>query len=107
MGPGHITDVQKAMTCPRDTSKQFDTQMQQNDDTRPTGSMDEDAEEEDAEEEDAEGELSVQHDQVIQKLQQKVQQLSREASKQRKIICKIQHDLMVSHHRRGPPSANV
>ena len=84
LGPEHITDVQKAMTCPRDTSKQFDTQMQQKDDTRPTGSMDEDteeedAEEEDAEEEDAEEELSMQHDQVIQELQQKVQQLSREA----------------------------
>ena len=117
LGPGHITDVQKAMTCPRDTSKQFDTQMQQKDDTRPTGSMDEDAEvedaeeedaeEEDAEEEDAEEELSVQHDQVIQELQQKVQQLSREATKQRKIISKIRRALMVSHHRRGPPSANV
>ena len=94
LGPGHITDVQKAMTCPCDTSKQFDGQMQQKDEARPTGSMDEDAEEEDAEEEDAEEEdaeeeLSVQHDQVIQELQQKVQQLSREASKQRKIIRKI------------------
>ena len=118
LGPGHITDVQKAMTCPRDTSKEFDTQMQQKDDTQPTGSLDEDAkeeeaeeedakeedaEEEDAEEEDAEEELSVQHDQVIQELQQKVQQLSREATKQRKIISKIRRDLMVFHHRRGPP----
>ena len=39
-------------------------------------------------------------DQVIQELRQKVQQRSGEASKQRKIIRKIQHDLMVPHHRR-------
>ena len=108
LAPGHITDVQKAVTCARDTSKEFDTQMQQKDDTRPTKLIDEDAgeedaEEEDAEEQDAEEELSVDQDQVIQELQQKVQQLSQEASKQRKIMRKIQHYLMVSHHRRRPP----
>ena len=117
LAPGTITDVQKAVTCARDSSKEFDTQMQQKDDTRPTGSIDEDegeedaeeedAEEEDAEEKDAEEKLSVDQDQVIQELQQKVQQLSREASKQRKIIRKIQDYLMVSHHRRRPPSANA
>ena len=115
LAPETITDVQKVVTCARDTSKGFDTQMQQKDDTGPTKDEDageedakeEDAEEEDAEEEDAEEELFVDKHQVIQELQQKVQQLNREASKQRKIIRKMQHDLVVSHHRRRPPSANA